>query len=384
MLVKERHQPFPIEPLFDIPPSSFKISRNQQQRHIFIPKAVPTLPTPFSLSSHPLKLCNQRVVKSQHSNYFTSQAKPQPQLKMADYEAILKGKYPAKAHAKKVVEWMKKKDPKVNGVLYLEGQKTSMIEDNDSEAHFRYPSISNPATPANAFRQRRYFYYLTGCPLPDCYFTYDLSTEISTLFIPPIEPDSVIWSGLPVSTSEALDLYDIDHVFTSDKLPPFLAQNKYTSSTVHAITSQVSPHISFVQFGATSFEYLKEAIEECRVIKDDFEIALTKKANSISTIAHTAVLKAAKKATNERELEGLFLEKCISNGAKEQAYHSIVASGTSAATLHYVKNYEPLAGKLNILLDAGAEYDCYASDVVSPRPFPSLFAILSRTCRTDI
>ena len=38
--------------------------------------------------------------------------------------------------------------------------------------------------------------------------------------------------------------------------------------------------------------------------------------------------------------------------------------GTAAATLHYMKNSEPLKGKLNLLLDAGAEYDCYASDIV--------------------
>ena len=101
------------------------------------------------------------------------------------------------------------------------------------------------------------------------------------------------------------------------------------------------------------------------MVKDEYEIALTKKANAISTVAHTAVLAAVKKASNERELEALFLERCIANGAREQAYHSIVASGTAAATLHYVKNYEPLKGKLNVLLDAGAEYDCYASDIVS-------------------
>jgi Xaa-Pro dipeptidase len=92
---------------------------------------------------------------------------------------------------------------------------------------------------------------------------------------------------------------------------------------------------------------------------------LTLRANEISTIAHTAVLKAVKTAKNERELEAIFLERCIANGCREQAYHSIVASGTAAATLHYVKNYEPLAGKLNLLLDAGGEYGCYASDIVS-------------------
>jgi Xaa-Pro dipeptidase len=49
----------------------------------------------------------------------------------------LKGKYPAKAHAKKVVDYLKSKDANTNGVLYLEGQKTRMLEDNDGEAPFR-------------------------------------------------------------------------------------------------------------------------------------------------------------------------------------------------------------------------------------------------------
>ena len=63
-----------------------------------------------------------------------------------DVEQVLAGKYPAKSHAKRVVEWMRSQNTKINGVLYLEGQKTRMIEDNDGEMHFRYdpfPSIEN-------------------------------------------------------------------------------------------------------------------------------------------------------------------------------------------------------------------------------------------------
>lgn len=56
---------------------------------------------------------------------------------MASVEAVLAGKYPAKAHAKRVVEYIKRKDPGATGVLYLEGQKTKMIEDNDEAAPFR-------------------------------------------------------------------------------------------------------------------------------------------------------------------------------------------------------------------------------------------------------
>lgn len=87
-------------------------------------------------------------------------------------------------------------------------------------------------------------------------------------------------------------------------------------------------------------------------------------------MGHTAVLGAIKNAKNERELEALFIQKCIENGSREQAYHSIVASGTAAATLHYMSNSKELEGKLNLLLDAGGEYRCYASDIVrSPLVF---------------
>lgn len=63
---------------------------------------------------------------------------PPVAAKMVDVETVLKAKYPAKAHAKRVVEWMKKQIPDVKGVLYLEGQKTRMIEDNDGEMPFRF------------------------------------------------------------------------------------------------------------------------------------------------------------------------------------------------------------------------------------------------------
>ncbi|KAG9230956.1 putative Xaa-Pro aminopeptidase pepP [Amylocarpus encephaloides] len=282
---------------------------------------------------------------------------------MADYDVILKGKYPGKTHARKVAEYMKSKSKAVGGIIYLEGQKTKMIEDNDGEA---------------PFRQRRYFYYLTGCPLPDCYFTYDIAADKSTLYIPPIDADSVIWSGLPTSPKEALSLYDIDDVVTTPEIVPALARPLETP-TFYAIPNQVSDHVSLVGFEHKDFAVLKEAIEECRVTKDEYEVALIKKANAISTIAHTEVLRRVKGAKNERELEAVFLERCIANGCREQAYHSIVASGTAAATLHYVDNAKPMDGKLNLLLDAGGEYGCYAADITRTFPISGTFSKESRS-----
>lgn len=145
-----------------------------------------------------------------------------------------------------------------------------------------------------------------------------------------------------------------------------------------AIPEQVDDGVTFLGFERKRMQGLREAVEECRVTKDGYEVEMIRKANQVSEVAHTAVLKAVKHAKNERELEAIFLERCIANGCREQAYHGIVASGVNAATLHYQKNDEDLAGRLNLLLDAGGEWRCYASDITRTFPIQGTFTKESR------
>jgi Xaa-Pro dipeptidase len=56
---------------------------------------------------------------------------------MMGIDKVLAGKYPAKAHARKVLEYIQRSQPNAKGVFYLEGQKTRMIEDNDEAQPFR-------------------------------------------------------------------------------------------------------------------------------------------------------------------------------------------------------------------------------------------------------
>ena len=86
---------------------------------------------------------------------------------------LLHQKYPAKAHAARVAAHLRT----TSGILFLESQKTRLVEDNDEPV---------------PFRQRRYFFYLSGCQLPDSYLAYNVSSKHLTLFIPPIDPESVI------------------------------------------------------------------------------------------------------------------------------------------------------------------------------------------------
>lgn len=197
-----------------------------------------------------------------------------------------------------------------------------------------------------------------------------MDTSKSTLFIPPVDPESVIWSGLPVSAEEAKEKYDVDEVKYSNDLNATLAHigAGKTNTTLYAIPNQVSEKVTFLEFDNKNFSILKEAIEVSRVVKDEYELALIAKANAVSEKAHHAVLENVKHAQNECELEAIFVSTCMSKGAPNQAYHGIVAAGRAAATLHYVHNNAPLAGKQLLLLDAGCEWNCYASDIT--RTFP--------------
>ncbi|KAK4233557.1 peptidase M24, structural domain-containing protein [Achaetomium macrosporum] len=282
-----------------------------------------------------------------------------------DFDTILQGKYPAKRHAKRVVEYIRSKVPDATGVLYLESRVTKLLEDNDEP---------------EPFRQRRFFYYLTGCELADSYVIHDMDSSKTTLFIPPINPESVIWSGLPVSPEEAMQKYDVDEVKYTTDVNAQLAHvaGQKAKSTVFTIPNQVSEHVTFLGFDEKNFSILKEAIEVCRVVKDEYELAMIAMANDISSKAHHAVMGKAKHAKNERELEAVFLASCITAGARNQAYHGIFAGGRAAATLHYVHNNAPLKGKLNLLVDAGAEWDCYASDITRTFPINGKFTKESR------
>jgi Xaa-Pro dipeptidase len=122
---------------------------------------------------------------------------------------------------------------------------------------------------------------------------------------------------------------------------------------------------------ATSLQF---ATDLCRVIKDDHEISLIRRANKVSADAHRAVLTSIRSFENESQVAAIFLDTSISEGAKYQAYNIIAGSGVNAAVLHYVKNDEPLEGRQLLLLDAGAEWQCYASDVTRTFPISGQFS----------
>ena len=122
----------------------------------------------------------------------------------------------------------------------------------------------------------------------------------------------------------------------------------------------------------------REALHEMRLVKDADEIALMRRAASISARAHAAAMRAAAPGRDEFEVQQALDGYCLANGARRMAYPSIVGSGPNSVFLHYYRNDRRMAAGEVIVNDSGAEYAVYASDVTRTYPVDGRFSTEQR------
>lgn len=108
------------------------------------------------------------------------------------------------------------------------------------------------------------------------------------------------------------------------------------------------------------------------------EIAIMRQINKISQQAHLNIMKNAKPNMNEAELETFFNSSVHKHGIKHLAYNSIVAGDDRGATLHYIHNDKAVKDGSLVLVDAGAELNCYASDITRTFPINGKFTAKQR------
>jgi hypothetical protein len=113
---------------------------------------------------------------------------------------------------------------------------------------------------------------------------------------------------------------------------------------------------------------VRAAVNDMRLFKDDHELAIMRRAAEISSGAHARAMAAARPGKREYEIEAELLHEFVRNGARSPAYGSIVAAGPNACVLHYRENSRQLQDGELLLIDAGCEYQGYASDIT--RTFP--------------
>ncbi|KOS16947.1 putative Xaa-Pro aminopeptidase [Escovopsis weberi] len=273
------------------------------------------------------------------------------------FEAWSSEKYPAKQHARKVAAELAR-DGVTDGLIFLPGLPTVNYEDSDQP-----PPL----------RQRRYFFYITGANFHDCAVTYEIANDRLILWIPYVEPRQLLWFGSTPSTAKAEQLYDIDEARYSSQLAKFLEARLKPSTTLYVLHRDQRPPSAPVA-GHLDSASLRPAMDRARCVKDAYEIAMVRRANHVSSLAHRRVAQHLLRLTNEREMEAVFRAVCTAHGARDQAYPVIAGAGANASTLHYEDNDQPLQGKELVVLDAGCEWNCYASDVTRTLPIAGAFS----------
>jgi Xaa-Pro aminopeptidase len=126
-----------------------------------------------------------------------------------------------------------------------------------------------------------------------------------------------------------------------------------------------------VRSGDTAPETIHEIssiLDDMRLVKDEFEVALMRRAGEISAAAHCRAIRATHPNRFEYEIEAELLYVFRAAGSQFPAYQPIVASGPNACVLHYGDNDRRMLDGELLLIDAGCEFDGYASDIT--RTFP--------------
>ena len=255
-----------------------------------------------------------------------------------------------------------------NGAVLLHGNKT-IYRNNDANYQFRQFSD---------------FHYLTEWPEPDAHAVILINDSIPELhmFVLDKNEEMETWDGKRIGQQDAVELYGAKRAYSnieySNELINLLKGHTdiycdYSSSVFQEIDQQAlnlaAPYDQRGgNFSKANLYSIQPILSESRLIKEDGELELLKKACDISIEGHLAAMKFTKPGIYEYQVAAEMEKTFYHLGAERLGYNSIVAGGENACILHYATNREELLEGQLLLIDAAAEYGMYSADIT--RTFP--------------
>lgn len=234
------------------------------------------------------------------------------------------------------------------------------------------------------FRQDSDFYYLTGYTEPDAVLVLAPGRDHGEviLFCRERHARSELYEGERLGPDRAAQVLGLDDAFPvndiEDILPGMLEGREriyITLGEYHEFDNKLMHWVSDIRAreagGAIppgEFVALKHLLHEQRLLKSAAEIRVMREAARITCQAHERAMVHCRAGMTETQLEAELIHEFMINGARTSAYPSIVGGGANACVLHYIENKDVLRKGDLVLIDAGCEYELYASDVT--RTFP--------------
>jgi len=234
------------------------------------------------------------------------------------------------------------------------------------------------------FRPDSDFIYLTGFAEPEaiCVLRPGHDEGEYLLFCRERDPEKELWDGLRAGLDGAKERYGADEAYPITELEQYLPKMLENHQRVfYAIGSHEEMDLllpkwirqvrNMARAGITApkeIVALDHLLHRLRLIKSKTEIKAMKKSADIAADAHNRLMQTCKPDMSEHRLEAEFHYRCALDDARELSYPSIVAGGSNACILHYTENDAVMQDGDMVLIDAGCEYDYYASDIT--RTFP--------------
>lgn len=244
------------------------------------------------------------------------------------------------------------------------------------------------------FRPDSDFYYLTGFAEPEAVAVLIPNRPQGEYLLFCRERDAKMerWDGIRAGLEGACDTYAADDAFPigdMDEIIPGLLENKehlyFNIGNDSAFDQRIAGWVNQVRDRVRAGVHAPDEIispnhflHEMRLYKSRIEIKFMKKAARISALAHNRAMQLCRPGKMEYQIEAEINHEFMLHGARSPAYPSIVGGGKNGCILHYTDNRDELQDGDLLLIDAGAEYSSYASDITRTIPVNGKFSEAQR------
>jgi len=250
-----------------------------------------------------------------------------------------------------------------------------------------YPVSADSTLP---FAQHRDIFYLSGVDqeesilvlFPDC----PKMAHREILFLKETNEHIAVWEGAKLTKEKALETTGIQTVYWLQDLEKVLFElmtqcdtiyintNEHYRATIETETREARFTKWLLQkYPAHAVAKSNTILQRLRAVKHQTELDLIQTACDITEKGFRRILNFVKPGVMEYNLEAEFIHEFLNNRSKGFAYTPIVASGNNANVLHYIENNQTCKAGDLILLDVGAEYANYSSDMSRTIPVSGRF-----------